>query len=92
MQFAITPDEGTPFYLRLADAIERTRPLGDICVGTRERLRTPTLDRDGPPPRVDARARVATAAPPPLAHRHPTTHRTQHPPPTPPASPPSPSK
>jgi hypothetical protein len=42
----------------LADAIERTRRMGDICVGRSERLRIPTLDGEGTPLGVDARACV----------------------------------
>jgi hypothetical protein len=42
----------------LQDAIERTRRMGDICVGRSERLRIPTLDGEGTPLGVDARACV----------------------------------
>jgi len=42
----------------LADAIERTRLMGDICLATSERLRIPTLDGEGTPLGVDARACV----------------------------------
>ena len=42
----------------MADAIERTRQMGDICVGASERLRIPTLDGEGTPLGVDARACV----------------------------------
>lgn len=42
----------------MADAVERTRQMGDICVGTSERLRIPTLDGEGTPLGVDARACV----------------------------------
>jgi hypothetical protein len=42
----------------LADAIERTRRMGDICIGRSERLRIPTLDGEGTPLGVDARACV----------------------------------
>ena len=42
----------------MADAIERTRQMGDICLGTSERLRIPTLDGEGTPLGVDARACV----------------------------------
>jgi hypothetical protein len=40
----------------LADAIERTRMMGDITIGASERLRIPTLDGEGTPLGVDARA------------------------------------
>jgi hypothetical protein len=40
----------------LADAIERTRLMGDICVATSERFRMPVLDGEGTPLGVDARA------------------------------------
>ncbi len=42
----------------LADAIERTRRMGDICIARSERLRIPTLDGEGTPLGVDARACV----------------------------------
>lgn len=42
----------------LADAVERTRRMGDICVARSERLRIPTLDGEGTPLGVDARACV----------------------------------
>ncbi|WP_217922426.1 DUF1116 domain-containing protein [Miltoncostaea oceani] len=42
----------------LQDAIERTRRMGDICIGRSERLRIPTLDGEGTPLGVDARACV----------------------------------
>ena len=42
----------------LADAIERTRQMGDICLARSERLRIPTLDGEGTPLGVDARACV----------------------------------
>ena len=42
----------------LADAVERTRLMGDICVARSERLRIPTLDGEGTPLGVDARACV----------------------------------
>lgn len=42
----------------LADAIERTRQMEDICLGASERLRIPTLDGQGTPLGVDARACV----------------------------------
>ena len=42
----------------LADAIERTREMGDICIGRSERLRIPVLDGEGTPLGVDARACV----------------------------------
>ena len=48
----------------LADAIERTREMGDICVGASERLRIPTLDGEGTPLGVDARACVDIGATP----------------------------
>jgi hypothetical protein len=40
----------------MADALERTREMGDICVGESERFRIPTLDGQGTPLGVDARA------------------------------------
>ncbi|MGE0028302.1 MAG: DUF1116 domain-containing protein, partial [Thermoleophilia bacterium] len=42
----------------LADALERTREMGDICIGRSERLRIPVLDGEGTPLGVDARACV----------------------------------
>ena len=42
----------------LRDAIERTRQMGDICLARSERLRIPTLDGEGTPLGVDARACV----------------------------------
>ena len=42
----------------LADALERTREMGDICSGRSERLRIPVLDGEGTPLGVDARACV----------------------------------
>ena len=42
----------------MADAVERTREMADICVGSSERLRMPTLDGEGTPLGVDARACV----------------------------------
>jgi hypothetical protein len=42
----------------LADAIERTRLMDDICVTRSERFRIPTLDGEGTPLGVDARACV----------------------------------
>ena len=48
----------------LADALERTREMGDICIGTSERLRMPTLDGEGTPLGVDARACVDLGATP----------------------------
>ena len=48
----------------MADAIERTRRMGDICVGASERLRIPTLDGEGTPLGVDARACVDLGATP----------------------------
>ena len=42
----------------VADAVERTREMADICVGSSERLRMPTLDGEGTPLGVDARACV----------------------------------
>ncbi|MGD9695716.1 MAG: DUF1116 domain-containing protein [Thermoleophilia bacterium] len=40
----------------VADALERTRQMGDICVGESERFRIPGLDGEGTPLGVDARA------------------------------------
>jgi hypothetical protein len=40
----------------MADAVERTRQMADICVGESERFRIPTLDGEGTPLGVDARA------------------------------------
>jgi hypothetical protein len=48
----------------LADAIERTRMMGDITIGASERLRIPTLDGEGTPLGVDARACVDLGATP----------------------------
>lgn len=48
----------------LADAIERTRAMGDICVARSERLRIPVLDGEGTPLGVDARACVDLGATP----------------------------
>ena len=48
----------------MADAVERTRQMGDICVGASERLRIPTLDGEGTPLGVDARACVDLGATP----------------------------
>ncbi len=42
----------------LAEAIERTRYMGDMCLAQSERLRIPTLDGEGTPLGVDARACV----------------------------------
>lgn len=42
----------------MSDAIERTRQMGDITVGESERFRIPTLDGEGTPLGVDARASV----------------------------------
>ena len=42
----------------LAEAVERTRYMGDICLAASERLRIPTLDGEGTPLGVDARACV----------------------------------
>jgi hypothetical protein len=42
----------------MADAVERTRQMSDICVGESERFRIPTLDGEGTPLGVDARACV----------------------------------
>ncbi len=44
----------------LADAIERTRMMDDICIGKSERFRIPTLDGEGTPIGVDARACLDT--------------------------------
>lgn len=43
----------------LADALARTRMMGDICVGESERFRIPVLDGQGTPVGVDARACLA---------------------------------
>ena len=48
----------------IADAIARTREMGDICVARSERLRIPTLDGEGTPLGVDARACVDLGATP----------------------------
>jgi hypothetical protein len=48
----------------LADALERTREMGDICIGRSERLRIPVLDGEGTPLGVDARACVDLGATP----------------------------
>jgi hypothetical protein len=48
----------------MADAVERTREMADICVGASERLRIPTLDGEGTPLGVDARACVDLGATP----------------------------
>ena len=48
----------------LADALERTREMGDICIGSSERLRMPMLDGEGTPLGVDARACVDLGATP----------------------------
>ncbi len=40
----------------LADAVERTRQMGDICIATSDRFRMPVLDGEGTPLGVDARA------------------------------------
>ncbi|WP_217914220.1 DUF1116 domain-containing protein [Miltoncostaea marina] len=40
----------------LQDAVERTRQMEDICLSRSERLRIPTLDGEGTPLGVDARA------------------------------------
>jgi hypothetical protein len=42
----------------MADAVERTRQMSDICIGESERFRIPTLDGEGTPLGVDARACV----------------------------------
>ncbi len=42
----------------VADAIARTREMADICLARSERLRIPTLDGEGTPLGVDARACV----------------------------------
>ena len=42
----------------LAEAVERTRYMGDICLARSERLKIPTLDGEGTPLGVDARACV----------------------------------
>ena len=52
----------------LADALERTREMGDICIGTSERLRIPALDGEGTPLGVDA-ARLRRPRGDP-AHQH----------------------
>lgn len=44
----------------VADALERTREMGDICVGASDRFRIPVLDGEGTPLAVDARACLAT--------------------------------
>jgi len=48
----------------LADAVERTRQMGDICLARSERLRIPTLDGEGTPLGVDARACVDLSSTP----------------------------
>ena len=48
----------------VADAVERTREMGDICVGESERFRIPTLDGEGTPLGVDARACLDLGATP----------------------------
>src|SRR5205085_11306515 len=48
----------------LADAIERTREMGDITLGRSERFRIPTLDGEGTPLAVDARACLDLGATP----------------------------
>jgi hypothetical protein len=48
----------------MADAVERTREMGDICVGESERFRIPTLDGEGTPLGVDARACLDLGATP----------------------------
>jgi Protein of unknown function (DUF1116) len=40
----------------MADAVERTREMGDMCIGESERFRIPVLDDQGTPLGVDARA------------------------------------
>jgi hypothetical protein len=42
----------------MADAVERTRRMGDICLARSERFRIPFLDGEGTPLGVDARACV----------------------------------
>jgi hypothetical protein len=48
----------------MADALARTRQMEDICVGASERLRIPTLDGEGTPLGVDARACLDTGLTP----------------------------
>jgi hypothetical protein len=48
----------------MAEAVERTRRMGDICVGESERFRIPTLDGEGTPLGVDARACLDLGATP----------------------------
>lgn len=48
----------------MADAIARTRAMGDICLASSERLPIPTLDGEGTPLGVDARACVDLGATP----------------------------
>lgn len=48
----------------MADAVERTRQMADICIGESERFRIPTLDGQGTPLGVDARACLDLGATP----------------------------
>jgi hypothetical protein len=48
----------------MAEAVERTRRMEDICVGRSERFRIPTLDGEGTPLGVDARACLDLGATP----------------------------
>ena len=48
----------------LADAIARTRMMDDICLAKSERFRIPTLDGEGTPIGVDARACLDTGTTP----------------------------
>lgn len=48
----------------LADAVERTREMGDICLARSERFRIPVLDGEGTPLGVDARLAVDLGATP----------------------------
>jgi hypothetical protein len=48
----------------VAEAVARTRDMADICIGESERFRIPTLDGEGTPLGVDARACVDLGATP----------------------------
>ena len=48
----------------VADAVERTRQMADICIGESERFRIPLLDGEGTPLGVDARACLDLGATP----------------------------
>ncbi len=55
----------------LAEAVERTRYMGDICLARSERLKIPTLDGEGTPLGVDARACVDLGLTPLINTGHP---------------------